>query len=149
MPLPLIGPVLKRNRIARWCDAVHIAVQAGMDLPAGIGLAGDAVHSPALRQDGKKIIDALAAGRPLGDVDNLRVLMPTVTVAMEVGIERSDLPATLDSLATMYQQQAEVRLGVLNAALLPFLLIVIGVTMGMVILALFAPMVALLGGLSM
>ena len=26
--------MLKRNLIARWCDALHVGIQAGLDLPA-------------------------------------------------------------------------------------------------------------------
>src|SRR5687767_4652775 len=30
LPMPLIGPVLKRNLVARWCDAVRLGVEAGL-----------------------------------------------------------------------------------------------------------------------
>src|SRR5687767_10587247 len=43
LPLPLIGPVLRRNMIARWCDAVRLGVEAGLDLPRAVQLAGEAV----------------------------------------------------------------------------------------------------------
>ncbi len=68
LPLPLIGPILRRNLIARWCDAMKIAVLSGMDLPAAVKLAGDVVGSPALRRDGEKIVTQLAAG---GFLDHL------------------------------------------------------------------------------
>jgi hypothetical protein len=38
--MPLVGPVLKRNLIARWCDAVRLGVEAGLDLPRAIEAGG-------------------------------------------------------------------------------------------------------------
>ena len=57
LPLPLVGPVLRANLAARWCDAVRLGTQAGLDLPTAIGLAQDATRSGRLAKDGKAMTE--------------------------------------------------------------------------------------------
>jgi type IV pilus assembly protein PilC len=146
IPLPLIGPILRSNLIARWCDAMKIAVQSGMDLPAAVQLSSDIVSSPALKRDGEKIIHELSAGNPLDhSPQRLRVLPLAVLSVVHLATQRNDLPESLQTLGEMYQQQAEMRVGTLQGLLTPTLIIMVGIVVGFVVVGLFAPMVSLLG----
>jgi type II secretory pathway component PulF len=144
LPLPLIGPVIKRNLIARWCDAVRLGVQGGMDLPGAIKMAGDAIGSPALMRDGEKMTSALAAGQRLDQMEHTAILPATVSAAISLGSENHDLPAMLATLTEMYQQQAETRLVLIPGVLTPLLIILVAVVIGFVIMALFMPFVTLI-----
>lgn len=144
LPLPLVGPALKRNRVARWCDAVRLGVEAGLDLPAAVGLAGDAVGSPLLRRDGDDLVRGLQAGGALDGAANYRLLPPTVPAAMGLAVHRNQLAETLATLAAMYQQQAEHRMAMIPAVLMPFLLALVALLIGLLIAALFAPMAEML-----
>jgi type IV pilus assembly protein PilC len=142
--LPLLGPILRRNLIARWCDAMKLAVQAGMDLPAAVQLASDVVGSGKLQRDGQKIVTQLQSGAEL-DQENLRlsILPRPVLAVIQLSSDRSDLPTSLETMATMYQQQAEMRLASLQTVLTPTLILAVAVMVGVVILGLFAPMISM------
>ena len=143
--LPLIGPVLKRNMIARWCDAVRMGVQAGLDLPRAIELAGEAVASPKLKRDGHELIGAINSGRqPDAVIGTTRLLPATVPAAMTLAGENRDLAGTLGTLAEMYQQQAETRLNLIPGLLTPIMILIMAVMIGLVILGLFMPLVSLI-----
>ena len=145
LPIPLIGPVLRRNLIARWCDAVRLGVQAGLDLPRAIALAGDAIGSPGLKHDSDDLIEAVQSGQRVDMLaGHTRVLPATVPAAMSLSIPNQDLAATLGTLSDMYQQQAETRLALLPSLLTPLLLILIAVAIGFVVLALFLPFISLI-----
>ena len=144
LPLPLIGPVLHRNLIARWCDAMKICVQAGLDLPAAVQLSVDIVGSPALARDGAAIIAQLNSGRDIDQTPmHLAVLPITVLAVVQLSADRNDLPAALDTLAKMYQQQAEMRMSSLQTILTPLLILLMAGAITFVILGLFAPIVNL------
>jgi len=148
VPLPLIGPVLRRNLISRWCDAVRLGIDAAMDLPGAIDLAGEAVGSPKLRADGQALIAALSAGQPLEQIPRFRMLPATVPAIISLGSQHHDLPAMLQTLSEMYQQQAEVRLGLIPGLLMPILVVLIAIVIGIVIMGLFLPFVVLLRSLT-
>jgi type IV pilus assembly protein PilC len=145
LPLPMVGPILKRNLIARWCDAMKLAVQSGMDLPAAVRMSGDVVGSPRLRADGDLIIAQLGAGQHLDQLPVKPTILPIAVLAVaQLAAERSDLPNSLQTLATMYEQQAEIRLASLQTVLTPLLILLLGAIIGVIILGLFAPMASLM-----
>jgi type II secretory pathway component PulF len=148
MALPLVGPILRRNLVARWCDALELGVDAGLDLPAAIDLAAQAVQSPALVADGRRLSDALSAGQPLSTIGKPRLLPATVPAAMQLGANNGNLPETLRTLSDMYQRQAELRMAALPSILTPLLTIGIASIIGLVIVALFMPLITLIQTIS-
>jgi type IV pilus assembly protein PilC len=144
LPMPLIGIVLRRNLISRWCHAVALAADAGMDLPAAIKLADDATASPLLQKDGESLIAAVSAGQPLSAAVHGKVIPATVVAAMEASSDRGDLPITLRALSQMYQQQAELRVSSIQAILTPILLLLVGLLVGGLMVAMFAPLLGVL-----
>jgi type IV pilus assembly protein PilC len=144
LPVPMIGSILRKNLIARWCDAMKVSIQAGLDLGAAVDLSCDVVGSPALRRDCAKIHAQLASGQELDRASvRTRVLPLTVLAVVQLSAHRSDLPGSLQTLATMYQQQAEMRLASLQAVLTPALIIGVALMVGFAILGLFAPMISI------
>lgn len=147
IPLPLIGPVLKNNLLARWCDAVKIGVDAGLDLPAALGMAGDATRSRRLTRDGGELAGALASGRAMTSVQT-HLLPATIPSALQFASASHDLGTTLASLSDLYQRQAELRLASLPQVLTPMLVLLIALFVGFVIFAMLAPLIALINALS-
>jgi type IV pilus assembly protein PilC len=144
--LPLIGPILRSNLIARWCDALELAVTAGLDLPAAIGLASSSIDVPRLQSDSQQLIDVLAAGQPLTNIDRPRILPATIPAVMQLASSHGNLPESLHGLSEMYQQEAELRLTALPSIIVPVLISILAILIGFVIVAMFAPLVALLQG---
>ncbi len=147
-PLPLLGAALRQNLLARWCDALRLGVESGLDLPASIQLASDAVGSPRLASDGQLLIDALQSGRPISDEIPTRTLPRTVVAVISFATTSNDLPSGLRTLSTMFQQQAERKIATIPALLTPILVVLLAVLIGFVVIAMFAPMIALVSSVS-
>jgi type II secretory pathway component PulF len=146
--LPLVGPIVRRGQLSRWCDALKIAVEAHLDLPAALELAADAVGSSALTRDTRALADAVRAGQPLDAGVSLAVIPPAVPSAIAIASRTGDLPAALDTLARMYFEQAEQRLHALPAILTPLLFFFIATGFGLTLTAMFMPLVRLIQYLS-
>ncbi len=147
LPLPLIGPILRKNLLAGWCNALKLGVESGLDLRAAIELADDSSTSPALRRESLSLIVELDAGRMPGSVSGGRILPPAATAAIAIGIQNHSLPETLSGLSQMYQQQAEMRLRTLPGILSPVLILISAALVAVVITALVAPLLTLIGNL--
>jgi type IV pilus assembly protein PilC len=146
--LPLVGPIIQRSLVAAWCDTVRVGVEAGMDLPAALALAGDVSASGRLRQDSAALADVLAAGGTLDTVGRLSLLPATVPTAMAFGSRAGDLATTLRTLSQLYQEQADLRLAALPAILGPWLLLFIAGLIAVMLVALLVPMLTLIGAVS-
>jgi type IV pilus assembly protein PilC len=150
LPMPLVGPILRLNLLARWCDALFLATRAGLDLPGALTLAGNAVGSRRLLADSQMLAGAVSAGQPL-DARDTRLLPMVVPTALGLGAENHELPATAAMLAKMYQEQAEIRLSLLPQILSPIFMIVTAVCIALALVTVILPVVAfinLIGGMS-
>jgi type IV pilus assembly protein PilC len=148
LKLPLIGPILRRNLISRWCDAVGLGVEAGMDLPAAISMADDAIGSSGLKSDGQAIVSAVSAGRPITAAHTGRILPPMVVAAIDLSSKSNELPRGLATLSHLYEQQAELRLGAVEVVLTPLVIVLIGLMIGTMSLAVFSPIISLIDAIS-
>ncbi len=147
LPMPVIGPVLRRSLAARWCDTVKIAVSAGVDLPAPS-------NWPAMRPDRRDPARRRGAHRASrsGHASLYggfpRLLPASIPASIEYGANHTDLPTVLQTLAEMYQRQAELRVEAIPAIVTPLLILFIAGSIGFVLLALFLPLVHLISGIS-
>jgi type II secretory pathway component PulF len=147
--LPLFGKALRMSLLARWCDTLRLAAVAGLDLPSAIKLSGDVVRSPALRRDSEQLIVALERGQSLEHIVNATEILPRVVPPMiELAARSSDLPAALQTLATLYQQQAEIRIRTIPMILTPILMTIVALFIGFVLAGLLMPMLKLVNYLS-
>ncbi len=145
--VPIIGPVLRAGLLARWIDALRLGIDAGLDLPRAIALASEATASPRLTRDGAALQAAIAAGKSL-EAHQGRLLPATVPAAIELAARTGDLPATLATLARMYQQQAEHRLRMLPALITPIAMFIVAATVMTTIAALLMPIMKLIQSVS-
>jgi type IV pilus assembly protein PilC len=163
--VPLIGAVMRRNMISRWCDIVRMGVQAGLDLPTAIDLAGDTIGSGRLKSEGDAIARLATTGESVqpaatssgtSTIDyrsqsfrisrsprSAGILPVTVATLLELSTNRADLPDVLGTLSGMYQQQAELRLSALPMVLVPILILFIASVVVFIVLGMFAPMISL------
>jgi type IV pilus assembly protein PilC len=150
--LPLIGQTLKRSLISRWCDAVRLGISGGLDLPAAMRTAADAVGSPRLAREVEQLVLRIEGGQPLDDGGGRRGLIPaTVLAAMELSSRQGGPGVLADVLATlsqMYQQQARAKVGLIPAVLTPIMLALLTGIIGFVIVAMFAPLITLIQSVS-
>jgi type II secretory pathway component PulF len=137
--IPVMGRILRTNLISRWCDAVAMGVDSGTDLPGAIALADDVIGSPALRVDGSAMVAAITNGQQIDSSATHIILPQTVTVAMDLSSAAGNLAETLRNLSQMYQRQAERRVSAIPIIVTPAFVVALGVIVGFMALALFAP----------
>jgi type IV pilus assembly protein PilC len=145
--LPIIGQALRRNMLARWCDALHLGLQAGMDLPGALRVAADTIGSRPLSRDTAAMIDTLERGQTIHHYTQLRFVPQAVPAAIELASHADDLPGMIQHLGQLYQEQAESRVAVLHTVLGPAMLVFVGVLILTVVWGLFLPMISLMESL--
>jgi type IV pilus assembly protein PilC len=145
--LPLVGPVLRAGLLARWCDALRLAIEAGLDLPHAITLASDATGSPRLAKDGAALVQTLTSGASLESF-HADLIPATIPAAIDLSSRAGDLPSTLGTISRMYAQQAEGRLRLLPSIVVPIMMIVVACAIGVTITALFLPLIKLVQSVS-
>lgn len=146
--LPLVGPAVRFDLVGRWCDATRIGVEAGLDLPAAIALANDAIGSRRLTQDGRAIAAALSAGGTIAQAGPFGLMPPTVPATLDLASRSRQLPHALATLSDLYARQADARARSIPLVLTPILLVIIAGVLGMMLASIFLPLVRMLNVLS-
>jgi type IV pilus assembly protein PilC len=146
LPLPIIGPALKWNLLARWCNAVRIGVDASLDLPKAIELADASIASPRLQNDGALLVSTLRSGSAPGTISasQLSLLPASVPATLDYASRSGTLPLALSTLSQMYQQQAELRMASIPTILTPILVIPMAVLLGLELLSVIMPLFTLM-----
>jgi type IV pilus assembly protein PilC len=145
--IPLVGPVVRSNLLSRWCDALGLGLKAGLDLPGALKMSAQTLHCKTLSSDTSAMIQTIEQGQAITRNTNLRFVPAAVPASIELAAQADDLPGMLKNLSAMYQQQAEARVSALQLVLGPILLVFVAVIIGIVISALFAPMLLLMESL--
>jgi len=71
-----------------------------------------------------------------------------VIAVLVMAASSNDLPSGLNTLSTMFQQQAEMKMAMIPTVLTPLLIILIACLLAFVVVAMFAPMIALISSVS-
>ncbi len=148
LPIPILGSAIRRARLAQWCNAFRLGIDGGLPLPQAMSLASDAVMSPGLSRDVAKLRQQAEVGAPLSDVRQTKVVLPSLTSALDMGASSHNLSETTRVLAVMYTEQAEAKIRMMPAIITPVFMLGIGGFIMLTVIAMFLPLVKLIQGVS-
>ena len=141
LKLPIIGKVIERSLLARFCRSFSMMLQAGLPLTTALNLVAEAVGNRFMET---KIIDmrqSIEKGENLSRVTQASGLFtPMVLQMVNVGEETGRVDELLAEVADFYEREVDYDLNSLTAKIEPVL---IGIVAGMVLvlaLGIFTPM---------
>ena len=67
---------------------------------------------------------------------------------IEVGEETGQLPAMLLKIADLYEDEVDTAVEILSSLIEPILIVILALLVGTIVIALFLPMVSIIGNLS-
>jgi type II secretory pathway component PulF len=142
--LPLIGSALRFSALGRFTEILAISTRSGLNLPDGARLAAGTVGYPRLIADADSLATAIESGQSPNSVAPLRLLPQTLLSALASASQTAALPGTLDALAELYREQAELRASRIPIVLLPVLLLIIALLVAALLAAVVLPIVHLM-----
>ena len=143
--VPILGRLYHRSLMSRLSDAMALLIGAGCDLPQSLRLAAAAGGSETFRRECSLLADHLERGENIVEAGALcRRIPPLFFYSIQAGYQRNELQDNLYSLCDMYSQQARTHQSRLQGLLMPLMIIAVGGIIGLVIAAMFMPMVAML-----
>ena len=146
---PVFGPLNHKICIARFARTFSTLLSSGvpilqaMETVAGTvdnDIISDAIlMSRAAIREGDTIADPLAASK---------MFPPMVVQMITIGEETGQLDSMLSKVADFYESEVDASLESLTSALEPVLIVFLGVVVGFIVVAMFMPLIAIIGELS-
>src|SRR5688572_8280437 len=145
LKIPILGSILGKTAIARFTRTLGTLISAGVPILDAINITketcGNEVYSRALA----KVHDAIREGESMADPLRATKVCDAIVVNMvDVGEETGDLDKMLIKVADNYDSDVDVLVSSLISILEPLMVVVLGLIVGFIVIALFAPMISLI-----
>src|ERR1051325_5150699 len=149
LKIPILGSILAKTAIARFTRTLGTLISAGVPILDALNITketcGNEVYSRALA----KVHDAIREGESMADPLRATKICDAIVVNMiDVGEETGDLDKMLMKVADNYDNDVDVLVGSLISILEPVMVVVLGLIVGFIVIALFAPMISLIQHIS-
>jgi type IV pilus assembly protein PilC len=146
---PIFGPLIRKIAVARFTRTMATLIASGVPildcLEITASTAGNAVVEEAILsikkaiEEGKTIVDPLRASG----------VFPNMVVSMiGVGEQAGALETMLTKIADFYEEEVDAAVGDLMTALEPVMIVILGVTVGGIVISMYLPIFTLVGQLS-
>jgi len=143
------GNSLQVTTMARFTHRLAESLDAGFELPAALRLAGGAEGRGGMRRTALQLAGEIEQKHlDLSNSPSARRLPTTVVHALQAGENKSPNVPLLRQLAELYSTRVRDRYNWATGFVAQFAMIGVGLAVGIVVLALFLPLVQLVNGLS-
>ena len=143
---PIMGPVLRKIAVARFTRTLGTLLSAGVPILDALDIvartAGNVIIEEGISYTRLKISEGKNMAQPLTETN---IFPPMVVQMVGVGEQTGALDAMLNKIADFYEEEVDVAVGALTSLIEPILMVGIGGTVGVVLIAMYLPIFSLAG----
>jgi type IV pilus assembly protein PilC len=144
--MPIMGPVMRKIAVARFTRTCGTLLSSGVPILDALDIvartAGNMVVEEAILYARLKISEGKNMAGPLMETN---VFPPMVVQMVGVGEQTGALDAMLSKIADFYEDEVDVAVAGLTSLIEPIMMVVIGGTVGVVLIAMYLPIFAMAG----
>jgi type IV pilus assembly protein PilC len=145
LKLPVLGVVLRKIAVARFCRTMGTLVSSGVPILEGLQItartAGNAVIEEAIMKTRKSVEEGKTLSQPLAES---QVFPGMVTQMINVGETTGALDAMLSKIADFYEDEVDTAVANLMSLLEPVIIVFLGTTVGGIVISMYMPLFALI-----
>ncbi|MFA7236769.1 MAG: type II secretion system F family protein [Phycisphaeraceae bacterium] len=147
LKIPVLGKLTKAGSIARFTRTLGTLIAAGVPILEAIAITRDTVGNGVYENALQKVHDSIREGESFaGPLRETKVVDLLVVNMIDVGEETGELDKMLTKVADNYDEEVDNLVRALMSLLEPLLILFLGVAVGGIVIALFMPIPALIGG---
>lgn len=149
LKLPVFGPLIKKVSLARFSRTFGTLVRSGVPILGTLDIvaktAGNEVIAEAVRESSASVQSGDLLSEPLAQ---RKVFPPMVVRMIAIGERAGALEELLEKIAEFYDREVKAQIKALTSLIEPILISFMGIIVGGVVMAVFLPMLGLVGSLS-
>ena len=140
LKLPVFGNLLQKSILAKVSMVLGNLNQAGVDLIESIDIAKSVTENVIVVESLENIKKGVFSGETLTDLFRKEKIFPsTFSQLIAVGEQTGSLDDMFGSVATYYEEEFDVAVGNLSSLIEPIMIVFMGITIGGLMLAMYAP----------
>ncbi len=139
--IPVVGMVLKKIAVARFCRTLGTLVSSGVPILEALEItartSGNAIVEDAIRATRKSVEEGKTIAEPLKATE----VFPAMVVQMiAVGEQTGALETMLNKIADFYEDEVDEATANMLALLEPIMIMFLGVVIGGIVISMYLPM---------
>lgn len=147
--IPGIGRILRWMALSRFSHLISLLIQNRIPLPEALVLAGNACGDAELCEGSRQIAQSVLEGEALSVSSPGALVFPRSFIqALVWSQNHASFPEAMDSVGDLFASRARTLIPWFIALVGPILVTLIGLAIGLVVIALFMPLIQLLNNLS-
>lgn len=143
---PIVGAVMKKIAVARFTRTLGTLLASGVSILDALEIvaktAGNVIVEESIMYARQKISEGKNMAGPLMETN---VFPPMVVQMVGVGEQTGALDAMLNKIADFYEEEVDVAVAALTSLIEPVMMVGIGGTVGVVLIAMYLPIFSIAG----
>ena len=149
LKMPVTGTLAQRSAVSKFTRTLGTLLSSGVPILQSLMITRDTTGNRVLTQAIQRVHDAVKEGESMTQpLAQCKVFPPMVVSMVEVGEETGALADMLTRIANTYDDEVDNAVAGMTAAIEPALIIVLAVVVGTIVIAMFLPMVKIIGSVS-
>jgi len=138
--LPVIGSILRKATIARFCRTLATLLKANIPLVEAMGSVAGAAGNRHYTKNILQMREDIATGQPLQRAMSQSKLFPNMAIQLvAVGEEAGALDSMLNKVADFYEREVDEAVDALSSLMEPFVMVILGIIIGGLVISMYLP----------
>lgn len=139
--LPVFGPIVHRIYLARLCQSLTLLIGARVPILRAIGLVRQMIGFYPIEHSLEIVEQQVLKGVPLYEsLQAFPIYPPKLVLLIRVGEEVNRLDFFFDQIAKQYTEEVEYKTSIIGSLVEPFLIIFLGLFVGIILIAMYLPL---------
>ncbi len=140
LKIPIVGDILEKSAIARFCRTLAITFSAGVPLVDALQIVAGATGNAVYNDAAARIREDVAVGHQLQLAMQQTNVFPNMVIQMAaIGEEAGSLDEMLIKVAEAYEEEVNNAVDALSSLLEPLIIVFIGTIVGTMVIAMYLP----------
>ncbi len=145
---PVFGKLVRKTVIARFTRTLGTLISAGVPILEAIKITKETSGNYVFEKALQRVYDSIREGEGFaGPLRESKTCDAIVVNMIDVGEETGELDAMLLKIADNYDEEVDVAVAALVSLLEPLMVVVLGGIVGVIVVAMFLPLVAMINSL--
>ncbi|MDX8397835.1 MAG: type II secretion system F family protein [Mariprofundaceae bacterium] len=138
--LPVIGDVLRKGAVARFCRTFSTLTAAGVPILESLSTVAETSGNLVIEEVLLSCKDSISQGMTLTQpLEDSRIFPVMVTQMISIGEQTGSLEEMLSKIADFYEEEVDVAVDGMTALMEPIIMAFLGVVIGGLVIAMYLP----------
>jgi type IV pilus assembly protein PilC len=149
LKMPVFGNLVRKTVVGRFTRTLGTLMASGVPVLQALNIVRDTAGNEVVAKAVNQIHDAVKEGENMAPpIEASGVFPPMVVSMVQVGEETGELPEMLMKIADSYDDEVDNAVAGLTSVIEPLLIVFLALVVGTIVIALFLPLISIIGNLS-